>query len=320
MDPILYRSILVPLDGSTFGEKAIPLALSIARRAGAALQLAQVHIGLVAPYADTVLTYQNTLGGLDKEPERAYLDKLVQRLTSVADVPVTASLLEEGPIAEVLQGWATSTGVDLIVMTTHGFGPLVRSWLGSVADELVRRSTVPVLLVRPQEGKLDVTQEPPLRRILIPLDGSELAEKIIGPAVGLGRPRGAEYTLLRVVKPLVLGQYSVEPMPVAVVDQTLLARLQEMHKGEQAEASSYLERIAEPLRGRSLRVQTRVVIHEQPAVAILDEAKSCQADLIALETHGRSGLPRLFLGSVADKVVRGTSIPVLVQRPRQENT
>ena len=86
------------------------------------------------------------------------------------------------------------------------------------------------------------------------------------------------------------------------------------HEQEQLEARGYLERIAEPLRTKSLKVQTRVLSHDQPAVAILDEVKARRADLVALATHGRSGLPRLFLGSVADKVVRGASVPVLAAR------
>ena len=94
-----------------------------------------------------------------------------------------------------------------------------------------------------------------------------------------------------------------------------MQQLQEGHEGEQARAKTYLERVAESLRARSLKVETRVLSHDQPAVAILEEAKARRADLLALATHGRSGLPRLLLGSVADKVVRGASIPVLLARP-----
>jgi nucleotide-binding universal stress UspA family protein len=80
------------------------------------------------------------------------------------------------------------------------------------------------------------------------------------------------------------------------------------------EAAAYLDRIAQTLRSSSLAVRTSVVSHDQPAVAILSKARAEGADLIAIETHGREGLSRLLLGSVADKVVRGASIPVLVQR------
>jgi nucleotide-binding universal stress UspA family protein len=89
-----------------------------------------------------------------------------------------------------------------VAMSTHGRGPLSRFWLGSVADALMRRLPVPLLLVRPQEGAPDLSEEPPLRRILIPLDGSALAEEVLAPALALGGLVGAEYTLLWVVRPL----------------------------------------------------------------------------------------------------------------------
>jgi len=81
-----------------------------------------------------------------------------------------------------------------------------------------------------------------------------------------------------------------------------------------AEAQAYLDGVAAPLRGRGLRVETRVVAEEQPALGILREAEAVGADLIAMETHGRHGLSRLLRGSVADKVVRGGVVPVLLHR------
>jgi nucleotide-binding universal stress UspA family protein len=88
-----------------------------------------------------------------------------------------------------------------------------------------------------------------------------------------------------------------------------------LHRQESVEAQAYLDRIAERLRAQSLTVQTRVVGHDKPAAAILDDAQKNAVDLIALATSGRGGLKRLLLGSVADKVVRGAVTPVLVYRP-----
>src|SRR5262249_43029544 len=95
----------------------------------------------------------------------------------------------------------------------------------------------------------------------------------------------------------------------------VIDRLEELEQQLRRQAHAYLGQVADRLRGRSLRVTTRVAVAEQPATAILQEAENQGADLIALETHGRGGLSRLFLGSVADKVVRGASVPVLVHRP-----
>ena len=162
---------------------------------------------------------------------------------------------------------------------------------------------MPILLVRPQEEAPNLATQVTLRHILIPLDGSDLAEQILEPAIELGCLTQAEYTLLRVVEPFMPPPH--EPTG-PLFDQ--LAR----------EAQTYVDSVAERLRGRSLRVQTRVVINRWAAAAIMAEARVHANDLIALETHGRGGLARLLLGSVADKVVRGALTPVLLHRPLAE--
>jgi nucleotide-binding universal stress UspA family protein len=201
-------------------------------------------------------------------------------------------------------------------MTTHGRGPLARLWLGSVADALVRDLPLPLLLVHPAEGLVDLAHEPPLKHLLLPLDGEPLAEQMIEPAVALGTLTDADYTLLRVIKPVVPFAYPfAEGHTVGQVAQSMIDQLQRLQGEVRKEAADYLERVAAGLRARSLRVQTRVAVEAQPAVAILHEAKPPAVDVVALETHGRRGLKRLFLGSVADKVIRGSAVPVLVQRP-----
>jgi nucleotide-binding universal stress UspA family protein len=177
----------------------------------------------------------------------------------------------------------------------------------------VRRLPLPLLLVRPREEPPDLARKPDLRRVLLPVDGSPLAERIIDPAVALAGPE-ANYRLLRVVKPALLPAYAPEGRPIGREVEELLEQIQAVQKRLLADAEEYLAGLAGRLRGRGLDVQTRVAVEEQPAVAILREAAEGRAGLIALETHGRRGLARLFLGSVADKVVRGATIPVLVHR------
>jgi nucleotide-binding universal stress UspA family protein len=300
----MFHSILVALDGSAFGEQALPLALELARRAGANLQLVHVH----DPGADRLLTYY-ALDPRVKEEERAYLEAVVRRLTAQADVPVDPILLS-GPVAETLQEYARATGADLVVMTTHGRGPLSRFWLGSVADRLVRSLPLPLLLVRPQEPLAPLEAPASLRRILILLDGSDLAEQILDPALALGNLMQAEYTLLRVIKPVPVYGLDLTGYAPGALDQSILKQIQEG-------AQTYLDGVAERLRARSLKVCTRVTVYPQAAAAILDEARAGDSQLIALTTHGRGGLRRLLLGSVADKVVRQATIPVLVQHPRE---
>jgi nucleotide-binding universal stress UspA family protein len=146
------------------------------------------------------------------------------------------------------------------------------------------------------------------RHILIPLDGSGLAEQILEPALALGDLTQTAYTLLGVVEPLVVPGYAplaqAAPLDVQVTQMV------------QAEAQRYLDDLAQRLRAGGRQVHTRTLFAGQPAVAILDAARANGADLIALATHGRSGLARLLIGSVADKVRRGADMPVLLYRPQ----
>jgi nucleotide-binding universal stress UspA family protein len=311
----MYHTILVPLDGSPFAEQALPPALELARRAGAELQLVQVNVPLAPMYAEAWPGLENTVDPALKQRSRAYLDEVVRRLRAPAgDRATVTSALLEGTVVEALHGHALAAHADLVVMTTHGRGPLARSWLGSVADTLVRRLPVPVLLVRPEEGAPAPDRPPQCRHVLIPLDGSPLAEEVLGPALALGGLTNARYTLLRVIPPLILGMVT-ETYPPAGGYENLLLRLEALHRQDHQDAQAYLDRVAGDLRARGLDVATRVAVHEQPAVAILEEVKAHADGVVALATHGRGGLPRLFLGSVADKVVRGSTVLVLVYRP-----
>jgi nucleotide-binding universal stress UspA family protein len=167
-----------------------------------------------------------------------------------------------------------------------------------VADELIRRALIPVLLVRPGEKAPGILPEPVLDNILIPLDGSALAEQALEPALDLARLMEARCSLLRVVES---GSSPGDRGPGGPPD------------GAQAEA--YLGRVAGRLREQGVPVRTRVVVARHAAEAILEEAEAQASNLIALATHGRAGLKRLLPGSVADKLVRGAASPVLVYRP-----
>jgi nucleotide-binding universal stress UspA family protein len=185
--------------------------------------------------------------------------------------------------------------------------------VGSVADRLVRKSGVPILFVRRQAESPDLSEEPLVRHVLIPLDGSALAESILEPVLALGNAVQTEYTLLRIVMP---AELSYGPAGGKITGfQESLKHLRELDEQESKRAYDYLEPLAERLRARSFVVRTRVARHERPAAAILDDATVHAADLIALATHGRGGLKRLVLGSVVDKVLRGADVAVLLYRP-----
>jgi nucleotide-binding universal stress UspA family protein len=302
----MVRSIVVPLDGSTFAEHALPMALGLARRSGASLQVVLGHTAFV--YAETGLVYDEALDRQLREQEQSYLEAVVQRARDVAPVRVNGTL-RDGPAVDAICDEVTATSAELIIMATHGRGPFSRFWLGSVADELVRQKSVPVLLVRPEDTSPDLAQEPVLRHILIPLDGSPLAEQVLDPAVALGQLLGADFTLLRIVRPALFPGHDPTRLRDPAPGQPATERMQ-------ADALAYLEGVAERLRAQSLRVQTRVAVATQPAVAILREQDlEPPHGLIALATRGHGGVTRTLLGSVADKVVRGATTPVLVYKP-----
>jgi nucleotide-binding universal stress UspA family protein len=302
----MIRTILVPLDGSPFGEQALPLALSIARRSQGIVHLLHVEPSRSEdPYFDRPAFVTKL--------QEEYLASLVSRLQRTTPVAFT-SRVQNGEIAPTIAATAEGLAADLIVMTTHGRGALQRLWLGSVADELIRNYSHRVLLVRPIEGEAGKSAEPTIQRLLLPLDGTELAEQMIEPAVDLGSLMAVDYTLLRLVVPVLASLTLIDAGTLGEQTRAFMEQSNALTEQRAQEAGAYLERVAQGLRSRSLSVQTKVVVHPEPAAAIL-EAAQAGTDLIAIQTHGRRGLSRLVMGSVADKVIRGANVPVLVQRP-----
>jgi nucleotide-binding universal stress UspA family protein len=303
----MYRNLLVPLDGSAFGEQSLPLALQIAQRADATLHLVHVHLPVSGVYSIQDLASDLTLDARLREREAAYLKNVAGRLARIAPVRTQLALLD-GLVVDALQEQATTIGADLVVMTTHGRGPLSRLWLGSIADKVMRRLPMPVLLVRPQEEAPQLHDSPALQRILIPLDGSVLAEQILEPTLELGNLTQAEYVLLRVLEPMFIADSQFGDIALGGLDPGLPQELQK-------EAETYLERVAKRLQPHVRAVQTRLVVNRPAALAIVEEAQALAVHLIALATHGYGGLTRLVLGSVADKVLRAATVPVLLRHP-----
>jgi nucleotide-binding universal stress UspA family protein len=305
-------SILVPLDGSTFGEHALPIAMSMARRMKAPLNLMHVHSLLDATYAE-LQVFDNTLDQELRNKERDYLHAIQKQVQDRLSVPVTIRNVD-GDIATAVHEQAERLGAGWIVMTTHARGPMGRFWLGSVTDELIRSSRVSVIAVHPAGHAPDLVNDPGIKHLLIPLDGTPLAEQILEPALAFGKAMEADYTLLRVITPVYPVSVPAEPAIFGNVASDMVDRVEKIHADLKKEAGAYLEKVAGRLRGEGAKVFTRIMIEEQPGVAILDNAKP-PIDMIAIETHGRGGLSRLLLGSVADKVIRGSTLPVLVHRP-----
>jgi nucleotide-binding universal stress UspA family protein len=311
----MYRKIIVPLDGSAFAEQALPLALRIAEHAGAAIHLVHVHVPLVPLPAGVEYVYDLQADEVVRQRQHAYMDALIKRLRGACRSSITSAVIE-GTVATGILEETASAAADIVFMTTHGRGPLSRFWLGSTADQLVRQMPVPLLLVPPREGAaLDLGKSDVSAHILIPLDGSSLAEEILDPAIALGTALSADYLLVQVIKPMLPVAADIVGLGASGPSEKILQQLETMQKEIDRSARNYLQQVAERMRARSLRVQTCVATADLPAVAILDTARLRSMNVIALETHGRSGVARLLMGSVADKVLRGSTACVLVNRP-----
>ncbi len=304
----MYRTLLVPLDGSTFAEEALPLALDVARRAGADL-----HLVSVAPPPTPHLFSAGATP--HRAAWQAYLDRVAGVLRDRSPVPVRTAVLEGAGVAQHISAHAEAVGADLVVMTTHGRGVLGTFWLGSVAYELLHYLPLPLLLVRPGAREERWGHEASPKHLLLPLDGTPSAEAILEPAVALGGLLNAHYTLLRVVEDISVAGPGLDGVTLSSPALELLDQVKEAEDQLSAAARSYLEGVADRLRSRGLRVRTQVVAASDPTAAILKAAAASGVNILALETHTLRGPSHLAFGSVARKIIHGAAVPVLVGPP-----
>jgi nucleotide-binding universal stress UspA family protein len=305
----MYHSILVPLDGSAFAEQALPIAVSIAKPSGAKVTL--VRAWDPSNYRSSSELTPPFLGAEthDRTVATTYLDTIASRLRSADAISVDSAVLA-GRAADAIIECQTRVGADLIVMTTHGLTGWSRAWLGSVADAVVRTNATPVLLCRPVDGS-SAPRSGLFTRVLVPLDGSAAAEQILPHAAEIGRTGSANYTVVRVVQPVVAPVHPYTHKAPAWQAEDPAAT-----KEAVSHARNYVNAIAEWLKARcpGATVDVEVRVDERVAGAIVNTAREHEADLVALTTHARRGV-RLVIGSVADKILRGTDGAILVLHP-----
>ena len=209
-------------------------------------------------------------------------------------------------MARTLATYIRELAPDLVVMTTHGRGGIRRAWLGSVTDQLIRSAEIPVLVVRPgEEGAAEPSAQ--ISEILVPLDGSPLAEAALESAMELARLWDAEISLVQVVRPVILVSGAPLSFPSGYSDQINAIRLDS--------AQDYITDVAERVRESGLRCTGVAVIGVAVPETLIDLATPERVSLLAVATHGRGGPKRMVLGSVADKLVRAAKVSVLVVRP-----
>jgi nucleotide-binding universal stress UspA family protein len=326
----MFTRVLVPLDGSRFAEAALPLAAAVSRASGASLELVSAYDPVPPPLPTgaegaamavpvgpdpfgAVPVTAGEIGESLRDERTTYLRDAARRVREAADAEAEVALLDGRADRAILER-VKSTGADLVVMATHGRGPMERAWLGSVADSLVRQLQVPVLLVRPVEGEREgaaLAVPATVRRVVVTLDGSELAETVLEPAVRLAGALAVPVVLLRVVG--TRGGIESTYLPHAA------EATREHVRKERTEATGYLDGVARRLEGMGAEGVEQRVEEGSAARAILQAMDPDGADVVAMATHGRGGVRRLVLGSVSDKVVRAAVGPVLLVRPAEED-
>lgn len=272
----MFDKILVPLDGSKLAERSLELADRLIGERPATIILLRVPV--LKGYE---LLEDETDQRWDRQEAHTYLDEIMAR-------PRHPQLLMdkrviEGDEAAVIVDTAVTDQVNLLIMSTHGRSGFGRWLLGSVSERVLRTAPCPMLVVRYEE---------PIRKMLIPLDGSKLAEKAIAPGLETARRLGAQVTLLRVAGET--GDGYVKPQV----------------------AYAYLQGIAEEIEGDTA---VDIVIPTGPvAPAIIEFVNTANIDLIAMTTHGFTGSGRWVYGQITEKVMRGADASLLVIRPPAE--
>lgn len=308
----MFKSILVPVDGSGLSEAALTIAMKLARQHDADLHVVTVQAPPPrlagsggAPVTDTLFDVER------RQAATEYLEQLRTRLAAQANgVRIHAERLE-GRVADALADRVSAHPHDLVVMTTHGHRGASRRWLGNVADSLVRMSAAPVLLLTDASLGSTPADTPPFANVLVPIAPTEESEEILTDAVALAG-LSASYLLFAVVEPLPF----VPRSPLDLMSVTD-ASGEEAHapRSEFDIAVAHLDSLAAELRRRGMTVNTSVAIHRHPAEAILAQAAELSSPVIAMFTRGHGSARRFFLGSVTDKVLRGSSVPVLLRAP-----
>jgi len=293
----MIKRILVPLDGSDLAESTLPYVEQIATKTGAEVLL------LTSVFQDD--SWAGHPAPVDHKWVpliQTYLESKAQELR--AKGIAAKNDIASGPAAEAILARVADENVDLIAISSHGRSGVTRWVLGSVAYKVLHANLCPTLLVRPTPLSAGATKASAIGKILVPLDGSEHSLAVLPFIEDLAKAIDASLVLLHVVSPP--ATYVGIAAGFITMGDTLDQQLEW--------AKQFLARIVKEVQRRGLRA-SQVVVVGLGASDIVQVAQHEEADLIALSTHGSSGLARWVMGSVADGVVHQTKLPCLVVRP-----
>ena len=302
----MYKVIMVPTDGSGFDREAIRVALRIAERSEAKIRLVRVLatgslFSMAAAAEGTAVAAEVVRAERDRALTELYALAAECRASTSADITVD---LHAGPVADVLENYARRREVDLIVISTHGRSGISRLSQGSVTDWLIRHTSIPVLVVKPVSSYLNPQVAKPFKHVVVPLDGSTLAEQVLPRVLTLATLEEAEITLLHVRTSRPDSQDKIADPDITWWDKDTAAQ-------------EYLFRIGKKLSRNGVHVRTAIVASENVPDAIGEFAAREKADLVAIATHGRGGVARMIRGSVADAVMLSGTTSMLVFRPEK---
>lgn len=293
----MLNHLLVPLDGSRDAESSLAVSAPIARRTGASVTLLHVLDPQAAVPGQSALVHEHEV--------QEYLSHMVRWLDG-RGVRASRLVRDAAPsTAATVAAVASETGADLILLCSRGRGTAQGMELGRLAREVLVSGTIPFLLVRPfVEG---LHHQFVCRRLLIPLDGSERAEAALPAAHMLAEAFGGEMLLVWVLPAIV-----PDPLGVGFAERSGPPVTERPGEDERF-AQRYLDATTAGLHWGGVTVATRVTRGE-PVQAILETAPMYSVDLIVLATHGRTGNPAVWAGSVASRLVERSEHPVLIVR------
>jgi nucleotide-binding universal stress UspA family protein len=300
----MYTRMLIPLDGSKLAENVLPYARTLAKTLDLRIELLSVVDTMdfaKTTHAGHVRDFDPIIEAAVREGEQ-YLENVARSFTGKT---VDNCVVEQGQADQIIIEKAARDKETLIGMATRGRSGIHRWLMGSVAEKVLRGATNPLLLVRgDEEGKSDGAAT--LKSIVVPLDGSKLAETVLPRAVELAKKLSLEIVLTRAYQ-IPLSTYGGAEAAYIPNPNALMNVVKE-------EAGAYLETKVNELRQNGVEKVSSILLLGSGADEIIDLARTTPDNLIAMSTHGRSGVKRWALGSVTEKVVRHSGDPVLVVR------
>ncbi len=296
----MYKRMLVPLDGSELAEVVFPYARELAG-----------HLSV-----EVILLHISNLGKEYQPMTQAYVARAVELIKGKPEKPivVNSALVSGYPPDEILK-FVDDKKVDLILMSSHGRSGRKRWGIGSVADKVLRSASVPVLLVPSAALEGKVLGDWPIKELVVPLDGSELAETVLPHIETLAGKSGinlVKVVLLRICEPPSMPTYyspelSEIPLHWGQYAQQETARCKQV-------STEYLGNIERRLRASGIDVRSEVLVGKA-SDEIVNYASKNPLSLIVMATHGRSGLSRLIYGSVALNILVGVTNPIFLIKP-----